>query len=169
METELEQIYIKHFKQVYSFLLYLSHDKDLAEELTQETFFIAVKNIKKFRNECKIDVWLCQIAKNLFYKQVKKDLKERKLSLQEIEKLSFEDYMEENLQNQIEKKFLYKCINKLDKLSKKIIILRIFYNLSFKEISNILGNKSENYVRVIFYRIKEKLKEEINNEKGFKM
>ena len=63
-----------------------------------------------------------------------------------------------------DKEYLYNKILKLDLLSKQIVILRIYSELTFKEIAQILG-KTETYVRVNFYRIKEKMKEDINNEK----
>lgn len=64
---EIEQIYRKYTPQVYKFLFSLCHDKYLAEELTQETFFQAMKSIDKFRGDCRIYVWLCSIAKHLWY------------------------------------------------------------------------------------------------------
>ena len=62
--TEFESIYNQYFQDVYSFVLSLSRNKKIAEEITQETFFKALKSIDKFQGNCKIDVWLCQIAKN---------------------------------------------------------------------------------------------------------
>ena len=64
---DFEKIYQEHGKTVYSFLLSLSHDEHLSEELTQETMFRAIMNFNSFRGDCKLSVWLCQIAKNLYY------------------------------------------------------------------------------------------------------
>ena len=64
---EIEQAYVQHAKDVYRYLLSLSHDADLAEELTQETFFRAMKTMSSYDGSCKLSVWLCQIAKHLWY------------------------------------------------------------------------------------------------------
>lgn len=60
----IEAIYKEHSKMVYRYLLSLTGDSDLAEELTQETFFQAVKGIHRFDRSCKVSTWLCAIAKN---------------------------------------------------------------------------------------------------------
>ncbi len=78
----MEEIYIKYYLKIYKYLLYLSHSQDLAEELTQETFYKAIININKFRGDCKLETWLCIIARNLYYKYQKKNKKS--VSLEEI-------------------------------------------------------------------------------------
>ena len=78
---EIEQIYRKYMPQVYKFLFSLCHDTYLAEELTQETFFQAMKSIDKFRGDCKFYVWLCSIAKHLWYQELKKRGRENALDL----------------------------------------------------------------------------------------
>ena len=72
----IEEIYQEYSITVYKYLFCLTQNRDISEELTQETFAIAVEDIKKFRGECKLSVWLCQIAKHLWYKELKK--KEKK-------------------------------------------------------------------------------------------
>ena len=66
---DIEQIYTKYAVQVYKYLFSLCRDPHTAEELTQETFFRAMKSIDSFRGECRLYVWLCQIAKNLWIKE----------------------------------------------------------------------------------------------------
>lgn len=72
---DMEQIYEQYFETVNKFLFCLTHDNDVSEELTQETFCKAVKKIDTYKGECKMSVWLCQIAKNLWYNQCKKNKK----------------------------------------------------------------------------------------------
>ncbi len=150
----MEEIYMKYSKQIYSYLLYLSNNRDLAEELTQETFYKAMKNINEFRGECKIDVWLCQIAKHLYYDEKSKIKKVVTIN-------NLENLMDENIEEEIfdkeEKKFLYKSIEYLNPTTREIILLRIKTDLSFRQIGEVIG-KSENYTRVNFYRGKEQLK-----------
>ena len=69
---EIEKAYTQHAKDVYRYLLSLTHDEDLAEELTQETFFRAMRTIHRYDGACKLSVWLCQIAKHLWYQQLDK-------------------------------------------------------------------------------------------------
>ena len=71
-KEELGEIYEENAKVVYKYLYCLTHSADLAEELTQETFYQAAKGIDSFRGECKVSVWLCQIGKRLWYKELEK-------------------------------------------------------------------------------------------------
>lgn len=69
---EFEQIYNNYFKSVYRYILKLSGDEHIAEEITSETFLKAMKSIGDFRGECDMRVWICQIAKNTYYSYLKK-------------------------------------------------------------------------------------------------
>ena len=153
---DMEQIYKQYFETVNKYLFCLTHNSDISEELTQETFYRAVKKINTFKGDCKISVWLCQIAKNLWYDELKKKKKieniDEMLSIQSNDKIEDKVVLNEN---KIE---LYKKIQKLDKQTREVIYLRITGELSFKEIGDIL-NKTENWARVTFYRGKQKLKE----------
>ena len=152
----MEKIYEQYFETVNKYLFCLTRNYDMAEELTQETFYRAVKKIGTYRGDCKISVWLCQIAKNLWYDQCRKNKKivNKDFNLLEIEAQNIED---EVISNE-EKIILYKRMQKLDEKTREVIYLRITGELSFKEIGDIL-NKSENWARVTFYRGKQKLKE----------
>ena len=69
---DMEKIYEQYFNIVNKYLFCLTHNYSISEELTQETFYRAVKKIDTYKGECKISVWLCQIAKNLWYDQFRK-------------------------------------------------------------------------------------------------
>lgn len=158
---DIEEIYQKHFQTVYKYLVCLTHDPDIAEELTQETFCKAVDKITTFKGNCKISVWLCQIGKNLWFNELKKS--KRLLPIDENLPDSF-SLIDENLIDKEDKKAIYTQIAKLAPDIKEIFYLRLTGNFSFKEISEIVG-KSESWVRVNFYRGKQKLKEVDYNEK----
>lgn len=153
----IEEIYNEYFKVVYRYLFCLTRNTDKAEELTQETFYRAVQKIDKFEGNSKISSWLCQIAKNLYLDELKKE--KRKTELNEEVDIIDKDF---DLENQIiskeDKISLYKKIHNLDNITKEVIILRINGELSFKEIG-LVFNKTENWARVTFYRGKQKLKE----------
>ena len=71
----IQEVYEQYFTVVYRYLLSLSHNTHIAEELTQETFFKALKKVDDFRGDCDLRVWLCQISKNTYYDYQKKNKK----------------------------------------------------------------------------------------------
>ncbi len=153
----MEQIYEEYFETVNKYLFCLTHNSDISEELTQETFYRAVKKIDTYKGECKISVWLCQIAKNLWFDQCRKNKK--KINLEEdLLNQYVIDTAEEKVISNDEKLNLYKKMQNLDEKTREVMYLRITGELSFKEIGTIL-NKTENWARVTFYRGKSKLKE----------
>ena len=161
----IEEIYKEYSTSVYKYLFCLTQNKEISEDLTQETFAIAVKDIKRFRGECKLSVWLCQIAKHLWYKELKKKNKNINVSFEEInENALYDEMLEENLCAKEEKLKLFKDMQKLDEKSREVMYLRMVGNLSYEEIGEILG-KTSNWSRVTFYRAKQKIREENNNEK----
>ena len=88
----VEEIYSKYFKIVYKYIFCLTGNKELSEEIVQEAFLVAVKDINKFEGKSKITTWLCQIAKNIWYKQLKKEKRIKKISLSEIENIAVESF-----------------------------------------------------------------------------
>lgn len=155
----LEDIYKDNFQLVYKYLVILTHNPDIAEELTQETFYRAIKNINKFSGKSKLSSWLCKIAKNLWMDEVKKDTK-----FQTINENDLIETDEEKIFANEDKLKLFKNIQELDEETKDVIYLRLTGELNFKEIGKIM-NKNETWARVTFYRGKEKLKEDDKNEK----
>lgn len=156
---ELEGMYLAYAQTVYKYLIYLTQNEELSEELTQETFYQASRTIKNFKGECKVSVWLCQIAKHLWYKHLEKNRKIDVVSFDE--NLSFipsMDNIESDMLKSEKKVELFRKIHLLDPISKEVIYLRLSGELSFSEIGDVL-NKSETWARVTFYRAKQKLLE----------
>ena len=154
----IEKIYEEYFETVNKYLFCLTHNNDISEELTQETFYRAVKKINTYKGECKMSVWLCQIAKNLWYDECRKNKRYKNIEdadlLDEAEIIT----IEEKVISEEERVSLYKKMQKLDNKTREVMYLRISGELSFKEIGIIL-NKTENWARVTFYRGKNQLKE----------
>lgn len=165
----MEEIYKKYSQKIYKYLYGLTNDIELAQELMQETFYSAIKSINKFEGNCKISVWLYEIAKNKWKNYLRENSKRRAVFFndsKEVEKVAFEDELLEQLNSKNEVLDLYKAIHNLDEDVRELFYLRIKGDLSFKEIAEITG-KSEEWARVTFYRGKLKLKEELlKNEKG---
>lgn len=161
----IEEIYKEYSTTVYKYLFCLTQNKEISEDLTQETFAIAVEDIKKFRGECKLSVWLCQIAKHLWYKELKKKNKNSNMSFEEINEDSlYDETLEEAVFEKEDKLKLFKDMQKLDEKSREVVYLRMIGNLSYDEIGEILG-KTSNWSRVTFYRAKQKIREENNYDK----
>jgi RNA polymerase sigma-70 factor (ECF subfamily) len=154
-KQDLEKVYLENASVVYKYLFCLTHDANLTEELTQETFYQATKGIHNFRGDCKISVWLCQIGKHLWYKELKKR-KYQFVPIDVIEEMeSGNDFEIQYIQN-IDKVELFKSLHQLDSTTKEVMYLRLTGELSFSEIGEILA-KSENWARVTFYRGKQKI------------
>ena len=153
----MEQIYEEYFETVNKYLFCLTHNSDISEELTQETFYRAVKKIDTYKGECKISVWLCQIAKNLWFDQCRKNKKNINFEEELLNQTNI-DTTEEIVISNDEKMTLYKKMQTLDDKTREVMYLRITGELSFKEIGTVL-NRTENWARVTFYRGKSKLKE----------
>lgn len=161
----MDAIYKKYCKCVYNFLYKLTNDIELSEELTQETFYTAIKKINTLNKKESIRTWLYQIAKNKWKDYLRKN-KKANINLDEntVENLVANYDIEEDMiakDNIIE---FYKKIHMLDIDTREIIYLKIIQNFTFKEISQILG-KNEEWARTKFYRGKLKLKESLKDEK----
>ncbi|MTK11475.1 MAG: sigma-70 family RNA polymerase sigma factor [Clostridiaceae bacterium] len=152
--TDFEIIYSQYFADVYKYALSLSRNEILAEEMTQETFFKALKSIDKFKGECKMRVWLCQITKNIYFSLCKKN------------KHITDEPFEENEGECIEQKLInsetvweiHKTLHFLDEPYKEVFTLRVFGELPFLQIAELFG-KTESWARVTFHRAKIKIKE----------
>lgn len=161
----IEEIYQQYSNTVYKYLFCLTDKEEIAEDLTQETFAIAVKEIYKFKGNCKMSVWLCQIAKHLWYKELKKHKKNQNISMDELaEEIQEKQTTEDIVCKNEEKLTLYKDLQKLDGQAREVVYLRMMGNLNFIEIGEILG-KTPNWARVTFYRAKQKIKEVNQNGK----
>ena len=149
-----EEIYNSYFSDVYRFILKLSNDQYVAEEITQETFYKALKNIDNFKGNSHIKVWLCQIAKNTYFTKYNQKNKENQYN-----------YNDENLSNSIEKLLIdkesvisvHKALHSLEEPYKEVFTLRVFGELTFKQIGDIF-NKTESWSRVVYHRSRIKLK-----------
>lgn len=123
----IEEIYKEYSITVYKYLFCLTQNRDISEELTQETFAIAVEDIKKFRGECKLSVWLCQIAKHLWYKELKKRKKNANVSFEEInDNILYDESLEEIICEKEEKLKLFKDMQKISKIiCMQVLIIKI--------------------------------------------
>ena len=156
--TDFEEVYNLYFKDVYKYALSLSRDAAVAEEVTQETFFKALKSIDSFRGQCKLYVWLCQIAKNTYLTHAGK--RQHQSYEETAESIASEDDLEEALTDQESAFQIHRILHKLEEPYKEVFSLRVFGELSFKQIGELFG-KTESWARVTFHRARLKIKEEL--------
>ena len=153
--NRMEEIYSEYYDTVFHYLLSLCKEESLAEELTQESFFKAMKSIDAFRGECKLSVWLCQIAKNTLYTEMKR--KKRQIDIP-LDVIPADDDMEQKLFNQETAFRLHQLLHLLEEPYKEVFWMRTFGELSFKEIG-LLWGKTESWARVTYHRARMKIKE----------
>lgn len=165
---DLEQIYETYFKSVYLYMLRLSSNEHLAEEITSETFFKAIKSIESFRGECDMRIWLCQIAKNTYYSYIKKRDKTFSVTETELQDVVDTDaFIAEQIIAKEEVQQIRKILHELPAPYKEVFMWRVFGELSFKAIGD-LYNKTDNWACVTYHRARKMIKgrlEEIGNEK----
>lgn len=160
----IEELYRTYFDIVYRYIRSISQDGSLAEEVTQETFFKALKKADQFRGDCDLRVWLCQIAKNTLYDHLKKQ-KKQLLGDERLEEAESADgeLLEEKLAQRSQAMEIHKVLHRLSEPYKEVFSLRTFGELTFREIGMLFG-KSENWARVTYYRARVKIREELEYE-----
>ncbi len=154
--TDFEKLMNDNRDFVFKYLVKLTRNTSLAEELTQETFFRAYMNYAGLRNKEKASAWLCQIAKNTYFAWYNEHKKRATLE-EPIFDSGIDNVEDEFVQKELSEKALA-CLHELEEPYKEVFMLSVFGGFSLKDISNIFG-KSESWARVTFYRAKQKLSE----------
>ncbi len=152
---DINELYDMYAKDIYKFIMSITLNHEIAEDIMQSTFVSAIKSIGTFKGHSSVKTWLFGIAKNEYYTYLRKNPKN--LKLEDINEIY---YIQENKELYMS---IMKKIQELKEPQKQIVILRIINDMSFKEIGEVVG-KSENYCRVNFFREKQKLWEGIKDE-----
>ena len=149
-----EDVFHQYAQPVYLFLLKLTGEESLAEELTQEAFYQAFLHIESFRGECAIYTWMCQIGKNAY----RKELRRRKHQVRPPTlELSPDTPSLENqsiLQEQVTA--ILSAIQEIPEPYSEVLTLRLLGEQKFREIGLLFG-RTENWAKVTYFRGKEKL------------
>ena len=132
---DMDQVYRQHAQTVYKFLLAQCRDPALAEELTQETFYQAVRSVDRFDGRCKVSVWLCQIAKHLWYQHLRKH--RREVPFPETPPERPVPSAEAAVLDQADHLALLRQIHGLPPQQREVVYLRAFGGLSFRENSGM--------------------------------
>ncbi len=163
MENNLvKKIYILYSKEIYLYIYSICHSKEIAEDLTQETFVKAILSLANSHKNMR--AWLYIVARNLTYNHLRKHNKE--IIKDEIIVEKFNEPMDEIIKNE-DKRYLYKTLFKIKSETREILILKYFNGLSIKEISSIT-NLTEQNIKVIIHRGKRKVRK-IMEEEGYEI
>ena len=166
--TEFEKIYRNYFNDVFLYIRRLSGNENIAEEITSETFYKAMRSIDSFRGDCDIRVWLCQIAKNCYYTYLKKAGQIDSIEDVELLNISAQDVtVEERLSRQDEAMQIQKILHDVPDPYKEVFMWRVFAELSYKQIGQLFG-KSENWACVTYHRARNMIKERLEDSKNEK-
>jgi len=152
---QVEKLYETHYMRVFSYVMTISGDQSTAEEITQETFFRAFSKRSEFRGEANEATWLCAIAKNLFL-----DEKRRQGKLDAMPE-DIRDPGKSIEQTAVDKDSSFRihlALHALEEPYREIFELRVFGELSFREIG-VIFHKTENWARVTYHRARLKLQE----------
>lgn len=156
MRLHKQDLYEQHAERVYRFLFALCGNADTAEELTQETFCQALRSLSSFRGDCTPQVWLCAIAKRLWYKELNRRAKTVPTDDAVLSQMPAPDDPAAQTEQQLDRLALYRAMQQLDPDTREVIHLRLASDFSFREIGEIM-TRSEVWARVRFYRGKEQL------------
>lgn len=155
---EFEKIYAGYFSDVYRCVLSLSQNESISEEITQEIFFKALRHIDRFNGNCKLYVWLCQIAKNTYFSYYKNE--KRCCSDSDVDPVDSTTDLEKTFLDNDTAKRLHYLLHHLREPYKEVFTLRVFGDLPFAQIGELFG-KSDSWARLVFYRAKKELQEGI--------
>lgn len=159
---DIEKIYNEYFKVVYRYVLSLSGDPGLSEDIAQETFLKALKKAGELEDGDNVKGWLCVIARNLYYKHYNSQKRHDEI-MNEIHDETSPPSPEAEAVSTDERVRLHRMLHDLEEPYKEVFSLRAFGGLSFRDIGSIF-DKTENWARVTYHRARKKLMEGIKDE-----
>ena len=158
-----DEIYDLYAERLYYYCFKLTKDSYMAEDLTQTTFLKAIEKLHTFKNQSSVFTWLCTIAKNEFINELNKN---KRLSYEKILDIYHENdvtNVEDIVISRHTIRKLARIIKKLDEPFRDIFILRVYNEMSFKEIGSLF-NKSDIWARVNYHRAREKIINKIQKD-----
>ena len=156
--TEFESIYRTYFTEVELYLRAICKDESLAEELTEQVFFQAMKALPNFRGDCDIRTWLCAMGKNCYLTHLRK----HRVS-EPIDELQIPDpsqTVEEKILDRDQALSIHRVLHNLPEPYKEVFSLRVFGQLSFEDIGGLFG-RTANWACVTYHRARQKIKSQM--------
>ncbi len=155
---EFETIYRSYFRDVELYILAICKDEHLAEELTEQVFFQALKALPKFRGDCDIRTWLCAMGRNAYLSHLRRTRK-----TQSLDELSIPDpraSIEEQVADKSQAIAIHRVLHSLPEPYKEVFSLRVFGQLSFQDIGGLFG-RTANWACVTYHRARQKIQEQM--------
>lgn len=156
---DYEKLYNSYYMKVYSYVISLAKNRELAEEITQNAFYKAVSTKAKFKGKSDEFTWLCSIAKNLYYDELRNS--QRLADMSEISELTSDENIECAVVDSDMAFRILLILHQIDEPYKEVFQLRIFGELSFAQIASIFG-KTETWARVTYHRARLKIQERMD-------
>ncbi len=153
-----QQIYEQYAHSVYRFLLSLSANEDMAEELLQETFYQALVHIDRFEGRCSIYTWLCQIGKNAWFKELRRN---KRYGKNDVPGETCTLSPEEDLLQREHNARIRGAIMALAEPYRDVFVMHALGGVKLKEIARLYG-KSESWARVTCFRAKQQILQEVS-------
>ena len=157
--TDLDEVYSKFSGTVTSYLLRLCGNQQLAEELTQETFYQAVRCIGRFDGKSSISTWLCSIARHLYYDYLRK----QKPTVPVTDTIPSPEDFADRIENRDQAMHAHRVLHALEEPFREVFTLRTFCDLSHSQIAELFG-KSESWSRVTYFRARQMLQKAIRED-----
>lgn len=148
---KIDVLYKEYAEFVYKYIMSISGNHHVAEEITQETFYRALRS-KGYSNDAKVTTWLCTIAKNCYISYLRKEKHRRHEDINELEIPTEQDML-----SGVRVTEIYKAIHKLPEPYREVVLMKIHSDMSYSQIGDVFG-KGESWARVTFFRGKEKLR-----------
>ena len=159
-QDKREKLYETYYMRVFSYAMTLTGDRGQAEEITQETFFRAFSKLHEFRGESDEATWLCAIAKNLYLDEKRRQGRNEPIpeEMPDTGKAVEQSAIDRDTSFRI-----HLALHALEEPYREAFELRVFGELSFREIGEIFG-KTENWARVTYHRARLKLQERMDEK-----
>ena len=156
--TEFESIYRDYFRDVELYLRAVCKDELLAEELTEQVFFQALKALPTFRGACDIRTWHCAMGRNCYLSHLRKAKQTEDIDELQIPdpRKSIEDCIADKQQAMI----IHRVLHDLPEPYKEVFSLRVFGQLSFQDIGGLFG-RTANWACVTYHRARQKILDEM--------
>jgi len=162
---KFEGVYRACFQDVYLYLKKLTQDEKLAEELTSDTFFRAMRSLDSFRGDCEMRVWLCQIAKNCYNTYLKKQSRTESLDTEPWQSVSDGgDSPSERVADRDEAMRIQRILHEIPEPYKEVFMWRVYAEMSFGQIARVFG-KTENWACVVYHRARKMIKERLEERR----
>jgi len=156
-KEEFGILYDRYIKKIYDFVYFKTQHKETAEDLVSIVFKKALENINKFGNQGSFSSWIYRIARNTvidYYRTRKQNI-----NIEDAWDLTDNSNIEIDLDNKEKLTEVKKYLSQLKSEQRDIVVMRVWQEMSYKEIAEIIG-KSEASCKMIFLRVMKQLRKE---------